>query len=150
MPPVTLEPYIQHISHTDIIQTQTGLLMKELDTLHRIQNHNHENNPGGRTLFDMWENVNFILSKTGKRHGAVLFKCADGTGLWISHMRRTTKKISNALDQDQVPSFKLPSTAVLPKDVVDALPSLPDPPLYVPFGERPSTFQEVLGPKTCF
>lgn len=41
--------------------------------------------------------------------------------------------------------LKLPSTSVLPKEVVNSLPHLPAPDLYVPFGERPSTFQEVRG-----
>lgn len=43
------------------------------------------------------------------------------------------------------PPIKLPATSALPKDVVDGLPLLPSPPLFVPFGERPSTFQEVSG-----
>ena len=85
-----------------------------------------------------------VLTNTGKRHGAVLFKCSDGTGLWISHMKRTSNNSTNAMDKGQAPPFKLPAASVLPEDVVDALPCIPEPPVYVPFGERPSTFQEVL------
>lgn len=50
---------------------------------------------------------------------------------------------SDDLGEHPVPPIKLPATSALPKDVVDGLPLLPSPPLYVPFGERPSTFQEV-------
>lgn len=85
------------------------------------------------------------LTATGKRNGAVLLKCSDGTGLWISHMKCVSKpNITSTVDTFQVPPIKLPSTLVLPKDVVESLPCIPEPSLYVPFGERPSTFQEVL------
>ena len=87
-------------------------------------------------------------AETGQRNGAVLFKCSGGTGLWISHMRRNSNPITSTLHQDQVASFKQPSTSVLPKHVVDGLPCIPEPPLYIPFGEKPSTFQEVINPNT--
>lgn len=41
------------------------------------------------------------------------------------------------------PPIKLPAALALPKDVVEGLPVISSPPLCVPFGERPSTFQEV-------
>lgn len=90
-------------------------------------------------------NVIIRLSNIGKRNGAVLFKCSDGTGLWISQMKRVGQ--THCTDADNtfhVPPIKLPSTLVLPKDVVEALPCISEPSLYVPFGERPSTFQEVF------
>eukprot|EP00903_Cladosiphon_okamuranus_P006434 g6295.t1 len=83
----------------------------------------------------------------GQRDGAVLFKCADGGGLWISHMKRVNSKNRERGGSDHVdhaaPPVKLPATLALPKDIVDGLPLLAPPPLFVPFGERPSTFQEV-------
>lgn len=125
--------------------TQTTCIHKNtINSIHSIKRRPHKRLP--IMLFDTekWVGV-FFFAKTGKRHGAVLFKCSDGKGLWISHMKRTSSNNSSAAnDRDQVPPFKLPSASVLPKDVVDVLPCIPEPPLYVPFGERPSTFQEVL------
>lgn len=69
----------------------------------------------------------------GQRDGAVLLQTSDGKGVWISHMKVANDK----------GSFKLPSTSVLPKEIVQALPTVQSPSLYVPFGERPSTFQQV-------
>lgn len=88
----------------------------------------------------------------GKRDGAVLFKCSDGTGLWISHMKRTASNSirNNTTDKHQAPPLKLPSASVLPKDLVDALPYIPEPSIYVPFGDRPSTFQEVRKCNYCY
>ena len=91
----------------------------------------------------------WTISNKGKRNGAVLFKCSDRTGLWISHMKRTSNNSTHTIDASQVPSFKLPAASVLPSDMMDALPCLPEPSLYVPFGERPSTFQEVLNRNTA-
>ena len=62
-------------------------------------------------------------------------------------MKRVSKpNITSTVDTFQVPPIKLPSTLALPKDVVESLPCIPELSLYVPFGERPSTFQEVLNP----
>lgn len=89
----------------------------------------------------------------GHRDGAVLFKCADGSGLWISHMKRVNSKnneprsggVGSGSGEHAAPPIKLPATSALPKVVVEGLPLLPSPSLYVPFGERPSTFQEASG-----
>ncbi|CAM9684180.1 unnamed protein product [Ascophyllum nodosum] len=75
----------------------------------------------------------------GCRNGAVLFKCADGKGIWISHM----KQGNSAKGCDDKPPLKLPADLVLPEQIVKTLPEISSPSLYVPFGERPSTFQEV-------
>lgn len=78
----------------------------------------------------------------GKRNEAVLFKCADGKGLWISHMKCTDS--TKTTGASAKPSLKLPATLALPGDLVGGLPEVPAPSLYVPFGKRPSTFQEVI------
>lgn len=74
-----------------------------------------------------------VPTSTGQRDGAILLKTSDGKGVWISHMKRANDKSA----------IKLPSTSVMPEAVVRALPAIPSPNLYVPFGERPSTFQQV-------
>ena len=78
----------------------------------------------------------------GKRNEAVLFKCADGQGLWISHMKRADS--TKTTGAGAKPSLKLPATIALPGDLVGGLPEVPPPSFYVPFGQRPSTFQEVI------
>lgn len=83
-----------------------------------------------------------VSTTTGQRNGAVLFKCSDGKSLWISHMKRAHNNKAGD-NKHQLPPFKLPSTGALPDNVVASLPLLSPPPLYVPFGERPATFQEV-------
>lgn len=100
------------------------------------------------------DNHGCVYRPAGHRDGAVLFKCADGTGLWISHMKRINSRHneprsggvgSGSGDHGEyaAPPIKLEATSALPKDIVEGLLLLPPPPLYVPFGERPSTFQEV-------
>lgn len=68
-----------------------------------------------------------------RRHGAVLFRCADNSGVWVSHMKN--KPGNRAL--------KLPSTLVLPQELVRNVPIAPEPSLELPFGSTSGTFQEI-------
>eukprot|EP00448_Togula_jolla_P025013 CAMPEP_0170578108 /NCGR_PEP_ID=MMETSP0224-20130122/5283_1 /TAXON_ID=285029 /ORGANISM="Togula jolla, Strain CCCM 725" /LENGTH=881 /DNA_ID=CAMNT_0010901061 /DNA_START=196 /DNA_END=2841 /DNA_ORIENTATION=- len=68
----------------------------------------------------------------GKRHNAVLVRCAQDTAVWISHMKRPGHG-----------QFKLPATEVLGQSVVGHLPELQlADPLEVPFGDTPKTFAD--------
>jgi hypothetical protein len=58
------------------------------------------------------------------------------SAFWISHMRRDS-------GDGHAVQLKLPSTTVLPRAVVAALPCLRSPPVRVMHGTVPGTFQEV-------
>ena len=68
-----------------------------------------------------------------RRHGAVLFRCADDSGVWVSHMKNKPGKSA----------IKLPSTLVLPQELVRNVPIAPEPKLELQFGMAPNTFQEI-------
>lgn len=63
----------------------------------------------------------------GKRDGAVLVKCGTGA-VWVTHLKQSQ-------------GIKLAATSILPKDLVDRLPELPQPPLNVEIMKTPKTFQ---------
>ncbi|CAM6127452.1 unnamed protein product [Calypogeia fissa] len=77
-------------------------------------------------------------SLLGKRHGAILISCGTNgkEALWITHLRKP--------NAGELRFIKLPATAVLPKEVVESLPELPEPSLELPFGQFPKTFQEIF------
>ena len=68
-----------------------------------------------------------------RRHGAVLFRCADNNGVWVSHMKSKSGKRA----------IKLPAALVLPQELVRNVPRAPEPRMELQFGLRPSTFQEI-------
>jgi putative two-component system hydrogenase maturation factor HypX/HoxX len=68
-----------------------------------------------------------------RRDGAVLFKCSDEKGVWVSHMKQKPGK----------KSLKLPSTLVLADSLLKDARVAPSPPLELPFGQTPDTFQEI-------
>lgn len=72
----------------------------------------------------------------GQRHGAVLSACDNGTAVWISHMKNSQKRGQK--------SIKLPATDVLGKEITSTLPTIPEPPLYLPVNTFPKTFQDIF------
>ena len=68
-----------------------------------------------------------------RRHGAVLFRCADNKGVWVSHMKRKSGKRA----------LKLPAALVLPQELLSNVPRAPEPSMELPFGTTPGTFQEI-------
>ena len=68
-----------------------------------------------------------------KRNGAVLFKTIDNQGVWISHMKASHGK----------EFIKLPATSVLSPCELEGVEEIPPNIQYYPYGQRPSTFQEI-------
>ena len=68
-----------------------------------------------------------------RRHGAVLFRAADGYGVWVSHMKSGPGN----------KALKLPAALVLPPELVMNVPTAPKRKLELDFGTEAHTFQEI-------
>ncbi|XP_037043713.1 hydrogenase maturation factor HoxX-like isoform X2 [Bradysia coprophila] len=71
-----------------------------------------------------------------QRYGAILIRCGQGSAVWITHL----KKMNNKNEK----SFKLPATMVLPAEIVQTIPIVPEQGLLIKFGSMPRTFQEIF------
>jgi len=71
-----------------------------------------------------------------QRNGAILISCGHGESVWITHLKKLNTKTQKY--------FKLPATMVLPNEMLDNVPALSEPDLFLAFQKFPSTFQEIF------
>ena len=60
-----------------------------------------------------------------QRNGAILIACGHGESVWMTHLKKLNTKTQKY--------FKLPATMVLPKEMLNNVPVLQEPDVFLPF-----------------